>query len=194
MQVCSFKRDRGCGLIEEKLHILRKISRTMRINVSNLSQGAHTYSLSAEPEDLEIQQYYSSVIRAEVTLEKGVRQMMLDVRIPGVECQFVCDRCAEQFTKDISCSYRKVYVTRDIDAAGLNGDEIEVISPDMNIIDLSGDVREALLLAIPLKNLCREDCAGLCARCGRNLKTGHCDCAAAPPDSRWEALARLRDN
>ncbi len=166
----------------------------MQINVSNVAQGVHTFSLEAAPEDLEIQQYYSSVIKAEVKLEKGLRQMLLDVRIPGVDGCFLCDRCAEQFIKSISCSFRKVYVTRDTDAAGFNGDEIEVLSPDTNIIDLSDGVREALMLAIPLKNLCREDCAGLCVRCGKNLNIGQCDCAPAPPDSRWEALARLRDN
>jgi uncharacterized protein len=166
----------------------------MHINVSNLAQGIHTYSLEAAPADLEVQQYFTSVIKAEVTLEKGLHQILLDVRVPGVDGCFLCDRCTEQFIKSISCSYRKVYVTRDIDAAGFDGDEIEVLSPDTNIIDVSDDVRDALMVAIPLKNLCREDCAGLCVGCGKNLNTGHCDCTPAPPDSRWEVLARLRDN
>jgi uncharacterized protein len=166
----------------------------MHINVSNLAQGVHTFSLEVAPADLELQQSYTSVIKAEVTIEKGLRQMLLDVRIPGVDGCFLCDRCAEEFTKSISCSYRKVYVTRDTDAAGFQGDDIEIISPETSIIDLSDDVRDALLLAIPLKNLCREDCAGLCARCGKNLNTVQCDCEPAPSDSRWDALARLRDN
>ncbi len=166
----------------------------MHINVSKLTQGVRTYSLEATPAVLEIQQYFSSVIKAEVTLDKGVSQILLKVQIPGIEGHFICDRCVEKFSKIITCSYRKVYVTREVDAAGFNGDEIEVISPEMNIIDLTNDVRDAILLAIPLKLLCREDCAGLCSRCGKNLNTGHCDCAPVPPDPRWEVLVRLREN
>lgn len=166
----------------------------MRINVSNLAQGIHTYSLEAASADLEIQQYFSSVIKVEVTLDKGVRQILLEIRIPGAKGHFICDRCAEEFDRNISCNYRKVYVTRETDAGGFNRDEIEVISPDTNIIDLSNDVRDAILLAIPLKLLCKEECAGLCSRCGKNLNTGQCSCPPAHPDPRWEVLARLRDN
>ncbi|MGD0339258.1 MAG: DUF177 domain-containing protein [Bacteroidota bacterium] len=166
----------------------------MQINISNLAQGIHTYSLEVAPADLEIQQHFTSVIKAEVTLDKSVHQILLEVWIPGVEGHFLCDRCVEEFSRIITCSYRKVYVSREIDGVAFNGDEIEIISPDMNIIDLSNDVRDEILLAIPLKLLCREDCAGLCSRCGKNLNTGQCDCAPAPTDSRWEALARLRDN
>lgn len=179
---------------QTELRNQREFGRTMHINVSNLSQGIHTYTVEAAPADLEIHQYFTTVIKAEVTVDKGIRQILVDVRIPGIEGHFNCDRCVEEFSKLISCRYRKVYITRESDAAGLNGDEIEVMSPDMNIIDLSNDVRDAILLAIPLKLLCREDCAGLCSRCGKNLNTGHCNCAPAPLDPRWEALARLRDN
>lgn len=52
---------------------------------------------------------------------------------------------------------------------------------------------ELISLALPVKPLCREDCAGLCARCGANRNQGACDCVEAPSHSPFAVLASLRD-
>jgi uncharacterized protein len=59
-------------------------------------------------------------------------------------------------------------------------------------IDLEPMLRDALTLALPLNPVCREDCAGLCAHCGKDLNEGACDCVEDTTDPRWEALASLR--
>ncbi len=165
----------------------------MQINISNLAQGIHSYSLEATADELQAGQGFASPIKVELTLDKGARQILLDAAIPGATGHFICDRCLEEFDRVVQSGYKKVYYTRDIEAADLTKDDLEVLTPDTNIIDITNDVRDALMLAVPLKLLCREDCAGLCPRCGRNLNSGPCGCAPTPPDSRWEPLARLRD-
>ena len=50
-----------------------------------------------------------------------------------------------------------------------------------------------MLLAVPLKALCREDCKGLCPGCGRNRNRESCDCAALARDARWAALGKIRE-
>jgi len=59
-------------------------------------------------------------------------------------------------------------------------------------LDVDAWARDALVLSLPGKILCRSDCAGLCARCGVRLEPGvdH-DCAPAEPDPRWDALRGL---
>ena len=54
-------------------------------------------------------------------------------------------------------------------------------------------LREQVLLAVPLKAVCREDCKGLCSHCGQNLNQGQCNCAGALEDPRWEALKDIRE-
>ena len=54
-------------------------------------------------------------------------------------------------------------------------------------------LREQVLLAAPLKAICREDCRGLCPHCGRNLNLEQCTCAEPIEDPRWEALKGLRE-
>jgi uncharacterized protein len=59
-------------------------------------------------------------------------------------------------------------------------------------VDLEPLARESLILDLPLVPLCKDDCRGLCATCGKDLNTGDCDCAPAGADVRWAALDVLR--
>jgi uncharacterized protein len=53
------------------------------------------------------------------------------------------------------------------------------VPPSAGRIDLAEVVREELALAVPPFVLCREDCAGLCPKCGSDLNAGPCECAPA---------------
>jgi uncharacterized protein len=66
------------------------------------------------------------------------------------------------------------------------------IPPRAHAIDLRPAIREQWLLAVPEFPLCREDCKGLCPKCGADLNAGPCQC---PPetDHRWDALRQVRD-
>ncbi len=58
-------------------------------------------------------------------------------------------------------------------------------------VDISEPVRQALILAVPLKPLCSEDCRGLCPSCGANLNERSCNCNRERIDARWEGLKDL---
>jgi uncharacterized protein len=84
-------------------------------------------------------------------------------------------------------------------AGGEGNEEVEAASeePDMYLYDggevaLREPVRDSLIMAVPLQPFCREDCQGLCSRCGADLNDGPCGCAPEAVDPRWGALARLR--
>lgn len=65
------------------------------------------------------------------------------------------------------------------------------VPPGAGELDLGTMVREELLLGAPAYLQCREDCRGLCARCGKDLNDGPCSCEPEP-DPRWDALRALR--
>ncbi len=65
------------------------------------------------------------------------------------------------------------------------------LARDALVIDLRPAVREELLLAVPRWVVCREDCRGLCPRCGKDLNAGACGCPA-PVDARWGGLTAVR--
>ena len=73
------------------------------------------------------------------------------------------------------------------------GDEIEAGWFRGNEIRLGAFFREVISLALPVKPLCDEDCAGLCPHCGIELGVETCDCREAKPGSPFAVLAALRD-
>lgn len=80
-----------------------------------------------------------------------------------------------------------------------DGTEEELVKEDLEFefyegdrFDLAEIVREQMLLALPMKHLCREDCLGLCQGCGKNLNDGSCKCVQKKPDTRWPALKNIK--
>jgi|WetSurMetagenome_2_1015567.scaffolds.fasta_scaffold163725_2 uncharacterized protein len=71
-------------------------------------------------------------------------------------------------------------------------DEIGIFTIDEHhILDLNEAIRQNALLAVPMKPLCRADCAGLCQTCGKDLNKGQCDCEISDIDPRWAKLVNL---
>lgn len=97
-----------------------------------------------------------------------------------------CDRCgvdaARGYTLDIEKSL----------AASLEGEESEdiILIPDMKL-DLDELIYTEVIVSLPMKHLCREDCKGICAKCGKNLNEGKCGCPEKEIDPRLSALADL---
>jgi len=166
---------------------------SLRINISNLSEGTHQRTLEANPEEIGLDSRFSKTVHLEVTLEKTSRQLYVRVQLEtgGV---FTCDRCLDDFEKAISSSYSVIYVTESRAAAERNVSEVQVISPEAGYIDLGEDVRQYAILALPQKMLCREECAGLCTACGANLNRETCNCRKDEADPRWSDLRRLLKN
>lgn len=80
--------------------------------------------------------------------------------------------------------YRAISDTDDFDE-----DEYVVVCDGM--LDIDEQLEEALLLEFPSKLLCREDCPGLCPKCGRPLSEGDCGCVTKEMDPRFEILKKL---
>jgi uncharacterized protein len=96
----------------------------------------------------------------------------------------VCRRCLEESERSLRCEVREVFrPPADVWEEGYVVFEEKV--------DLRPMVRDNVLLALPPDPLCREDCRGLCTRCGTNRNFDTCDCTVDEPDPRWAALREL---
>lgn len=99
----------------------------------------------------------------------------------------VCRRCLAPVAVEIAQDVRVLF-TEDARAE----DPAAYVIPSHSVeLDLGGAVWEELILAVPPYVLCREDCRGLCARCGADLNEGPCACRPEA-DPRWAALESLR--
>jgi uncharacterized protein len=164
----------------------------LRINISKLSEGTHHHSLRATPEEVGLDSRFTKELEIEATLHKTSRQfyMRVEVKAGGT---FTCDRCLEEFQQDISSGYGVMFVSEQDSVEG-DGEEVQVISPESTHVDLADDVRQFVILGLPQKMLCREDCAGLCPSCGSNLNMGKCGCKNDGADSPWSELQKILKN
>ena len=166
----------------------------MKINISNLSEGTHDYQLSKKSEEIGLESNFFGDVRAWITLEKVRRQLFVKAKISG-QAHVECARCLDPFDREFISKFRIVYVQDEEEYLGGNEEEVRILHHDTNIIDLSDDVKDFMLLSVPLKLVCSEDCEGLCPRCGRKIETGHdaaCIQKETEIDSRWNKLRDLK--
>ncbi len=98
-----------------------------------------------------------------------------------------CGRCLEAFDLPVKTQFRVEFR----EGADSQADENEVVRYSGDYIDLSDEVRQNIMVLLPIKPLCDEACKGLCPRCGANLNTRQCACDSSLQDVRWSVLERL---
>ncbi len=99
----------------------------------------------------------------------------------------VCDRCASDFDRELSLPVDVVLVT---EMANEENEDEWVFPLEGDSADLDDIVRTVFVLNLDSKLLCKEDCKGLCHRCGKNLNDGPCNCQKEL-DPRFAALKQL---
>ena len=91
-----------------------------------------------------------------------------------------CDRCLEPYRRQLDFKFRLFLSApvSDTDQSELElfEDDMSVQFIDSNKIDSDDIVREQIYISLPMKFLCREDCAGLCPVCGTDLNKKMCEC------------------
>ena len=100
-----------------------------------------------------------------------------------------CDRCATEFDREIDFPIDVILVS---EMANEENEDERVFPLEGDSADLDDIVRTVFVLSLDSKLLCKEDCAGLCCRCGRNLNDGPCNCQKEL-DPRFAALKQLLD-
>lgn len=99
-----------------------------------------------------------------------------------------CDRCAAPLHRVCQLPVEHVLVS------ALNREDADdLILVEDGVLSLDDLVAADLILNLPMKILCREDCRGLCPLCGRNLNEGLCGCRTQAADPRLAALKELLD-
>lgn len=106
-----------------------------------------------------------------------------------------CSRCLESFglplKVEFEVEYRRGEEHIDSKERSLNEDDFRISYFTGENIDIEEDIKQFIILSIPMKPLCKEDCKGLCPNCGKNLNEGDCGCQREVEDPRWSALKEL---
>ena len=129
----------------------------------------------------------------------GKHQVVRDIRLKGkleTSLEVACARCLDPVVLAVKRNFDLLYRPLGTDAGH---EELSVTDAEAEIGYYQGEgllledtLREQVLLSVPLKTVCREDCKGLCPHCGKNLNEGACSCADEVEDPRWAALKEIR--
>jgi len=90
---------------------------------------------------------------------------------------FVCDKCLVEASEEFSCEFEEVLTDEEVAES---------------VADITELVRDIFLANLPMQNLCRADCKGLCPVCGKNLNEGDCECGRFVEDPRLAVLKNLK--
>ncbi len=136
-----------------------------------------------------------SPVRGRVTLTRTDRGILVQGRIE-TEIGLTCSRCLAQSRRPIRFDIAEEYFpTTDVHSGAAlavpDGPDSFTID-EHHVLDLTEAIRQYADMRMPMKPLCRDNCAGICPSCGRNLKEGACDCRRRETDPRWAALLETR--
>ncbi len=151
-------------------------------NLATLPQGTSRLEVEATPAGIGLPEAeWPSAVLAGVALDRAGEQVTVRGRIRAT-ARLECVRCLKVFdlpveTELILYSDRSGTSRHLVDEDDLERDD-HMKFHDGRTLDVSEEVREALLLEIPMAPRCREDCRGLCPRCGADLNEGPCGCEA----------------
>lgn len=158
-------------------------------DIIHIPDAEKPFHLQLDLSDLEF--YGNTPITHPITAEGRVTNHAGALTLEGTArsvLDLTCDRCGKAFSRE------KVVALDSLVAHELEDDENdEIILLEGSELDLDDVVSTAFILAMDTKNLCSDDCKGLCAKCGVNLNEGICRCKPEV-DPRLAALAQLLDS
>jgi uncharacterized protein len=165
----------------------------MKIPILHLEDGDHLIDgvIKAGTQNFSHSEFYPNDINILVKLNKFGNNISCQIDLSTVS-HLTCDRCLSDFDTKIN---EKIELLFYLGIKDLETDEEDIIhlSPEIKEIDIDPYIREILILVLPMKQLCNEDCRGICAGCGVDLNSEKCQCKEKPVDTRWDKLIQLRN-
>ena len=136
----------------------------MKIRISEIPEEGLTLSERFDPAALNLETpdlRFTASLAVTASFQKQQDAVWVAVTVTG-QTEEVCGRCLEQVPRRYGEEFQMDYWVKD--------------KVDLDVTD---DIRQEILLSVPVKYLCREDCRGLCPRCGANLNERSCEHASS---------------
>lgn len=169
----------------------------MRVDVSSIDDKGVEFSFEAPSEDIDLGEEPARVkgaLRISGTVLPGAR-IEVKGRVEGT-LELDCTRCLQPMESPIDLEFDDLFADAGALTAAPQG---ELAASDLATdalqgteIDLTELAREQILLSVPEQIFCKDDCKGLCDKCGANLNEGDCGCESGEEDPRWSALKNLK--
>ena len=168
----------------------------MEIMLDTITAISKELSLFCTPEELDLKLDLATLpsnVDYVLTARRVEDEVFLDGTLNFV-IHFTCARCLEEFDASYHLPLNLVIQLVSDEAIKTeeeDRDQFVVFPGSKKVYNLDQHVRDLITLELPMKPLCRPECAGLCPKCGANLNESACQCNLKESDPRWEALRKL---
>jgi uncharacterized protein len=157
----------------------------MNIDLRELADGLSTLDLEMPAESVGLTPADADLtgpLQVALTIDRRGDEIWIRGKAVG-EARMECSRCLAPYAQNLDLEFdvfcAKVQNPNVVSHKALDEEDGGIHPHDGRVLSIDGEIREAVILALPMKPLCREACAGLCPRCGEDLNQGPCRCAKA---------------
>lgn len=151
----------------------------MKIHLPTYPPGIHRIEEILTPRDLELDtERFASEINALLILDRHDPYLQFEFNLRTV-VRLVCDRCAAPFNYSLFVKAPMLYVIGRPPQDSPDDPEIVYVPVGAVDVDITTDLRDFMMLAVPGRSLCSEDCKGLCSTCGADLNEQQCLCESS---------------
>jgi uncharacterized protein len=170
----------------------------MQTNVAQLLKAPvgsiRVFQINNTLEDDSGSQY---LVQGELTLTR-TNDGILTQGTLATATELTCSRCLKAFTCNIPLHIgEEFFPTIDI-ITGIKlpppEEEGSFTIDEHHVLDLTEAIRQYIVIALPMKPLCKDECAGLCSICGKDLNLEECGCHKEEIDPRWAELLKLENS
>lgn len=167
----------------------------MKIKLRGLGQGEHAYTFDEPAAEYGLgRDEFPGTVASDVAVTVQGKNYLVKIH-SSVDGTFPCDRCLEPFTVSLRADATVVVTEDETLDPEHDQDNLLFLPAGEDSIELNEEVRQRVLLLLPMKKLCRDDCQGLDAETGEKLTPGTKNRVRENPiDPRWEALRKLKEN
>jgi uncharacterized protein len=163
----------------------------MKIKLRGLKAGEHHLE-ATEPVDLfELDPtIFIQPLHSDVSIDVQGKNYYIDI-VTRTVTRLECDRCLVLFERAYEVKTMLIYTEDPTLDPYYTQEDVYFLPASQDAADVTDDVRQNVLLNLPMKRLCSELCKGLCSECGVNLNYEQCACIHEVIDPRWEELSKL---
>ncbi len=134
-------------------------------------------------------------VRFYLRFQRSGRLVEVDGRFEAT-LEMTCARCLAAYTLPLTDTFALTFTPETDEELPeerqLQAEDLSLVSYHDEQLDLTEPLQDQLLVAVPMRVLCHEDCRGLCPQCGADLNQGVCGCEKKPFNNKFSALSQLR--
>lgn len=170
----------------------------MIIDLIKLEDSPFEFNFKLTPEEIDLGDE-SVKLKGETSVEGVLTKHIAEIDAEGeitAETEIECTRCLTPIEKNFEIPFQTVFIAPEHYSENketeLHSEDLDVSVIENNEINLTDLAREQIILNLPEQIFCREDCKGLCPKCGVNRNEKDCNCIEKEVDPRWAALKNLK--